>query len=154
MLDGFGGLHPFGGAPRIARPGGYRQADVFRDLVMISPTGGYAIDTDGVPWPVGDAPAITAAADLVRRPPRPRPRRRPLHLELAVAATDASVGSCTPVALAGGDDGVVLGAEEDLVEAAEGGVDRRHPRLAVRLVVEQVEVVAGGGLVELEAHVG
>jgi hypothetical protein len=58
VLDGFGGLHPFGGAGPIAGNAGYRNADVFRDLVMISPTGGYAVDLDGVPWPVGDAPPV------------------------------------------------------------------------------------------------
>lgn len=58
VLDGFGGLHPFGGAPRIGPNAGYRQADVFRDLVMISATAGYAVDTDGVPWPIGDAPPV------------------------------------------------------------------------------------------------
>ena len=59
VLDAYGGLHPFGGAARIANPGGYRRADVFRDLVMTSATGGYAIDVDGVPWPVGDAAPVT-----------------------------------------------------------------------------------------------
>lgn len=58
LLDGYGGVHAFGGAPRMAPIAGYRHADVFRDLVMISATGGYAIDTDGIPWQVGDAPPI------------------------------------------------------------------------------------------------
>lgn len=58
VLDGFGGVHAFGGAPRISGPAAYRHADVFRDLVMISGTGGYAIDVDGIAWPVGDAPPI------------------------------------------------------------------------------------------------
>jgi hypothetical protein len=31
---------------------------VFRNLVMTSATGGYAVDTDGVPWPVGDAEPV------------------------------------------------------------------------------------------------
>ena len=59
VLDGFGGLHPFGGAPRVSGNPGYRPTDAFRDLVMLSSTGGYAIDTDGVPWPIGDAPPIS-----------------------------------------------------------------------------------------------
>lgn len=58
VLDGFGGLHPFGGAPRVSGNPGYRSADVFRDLVMVSSTAGYAIDTDGVPWPIGDAEPV------------------------------------------------------------------------------------------------
>jgi len=58
VLDGFGGLHPFGGARPVGGNAGYRNADVFRDLVMTSPTGGYAIDADGVPWPVGDATPV------------------------------------------------------------------------------------------------
>lgn len=58
VLDGFGGLHPFGGAPPVGGNAGYRNADVFRDLVMTSATGGYAVDTDGVPWPVGDAEPV------------------------------------------------------------------------------------------------
>jgi hypothetical protein len=60
VMDGFGGLHEFGGAPDLSGNRGYRAGvDAFRDLVMISPTGGYAIDTDGVAWPIGDAPVIT-----------------------------------------------------------------------------------------------
>jgi hypothetical protein len=56
VLDGFGGVHAFGGAPQVGLADGYRQADVFRDLVIVSATGGYAIDADGIAWPVGDAP--------------------------------------------------------------------------------------------------
>jgi hypothetical protein len=58
VLDAYGGLHPFGGAGSLTNPG-YRGADAFRDLVMVSATGGYAIDRDGVPWPVGDALWVT-----------------------------------------------------------------------------------------------
>lgn len=58
VLDGYGGVHEFGGAAPLPDNAGYRRADVFRDLVMISPTGGYAVDVDGVPWPIGDAPAV------------------------------------------------------------------------------------------------
>lgn len=58
VLDGWGGLHPFGGAPSLAAPGYRYGADVFKDLVLLPGGVGYAVDADGVLWPVGNAPTV------------------------------------------------------------------------------------------------
>jgi hypothetical protein len=58
VLDAWGGVHAFGGAPALAAPGYRPGADVFRDLVILSGGRGYAVDLDGVIWPVGSAPTV------------------------------------------------------------------------------------------------
>jgi hypothetical protein len=63
VLDGFGGLHPFGGAPAVA-PGGYwRGWDIVRGLALRPDGGsGYVLDGWGGLHPFGGAPRVAVAS--------------------------------------------------------------------------------------------
>ena len=57
VLDAYGGIWPFGGAPRVQSPH-YVRADVYRDIVLIGRNRGYIVDNNGRMWPFGGAPAV------------------------------------------------------------------------------------------------
>jgi hypothetical protein len=67
LLDGYGGLHPFGGAPRLHNPH-YGRGDRARGLVLLG-TGstGYVVDADGRVLPVGQAPSLAPSRTWVGR---------------------------------------------------------------------------------------
>lgn len=66
VLDGFGGLHPFGlaghAAPATPRTGPYwRGWDIARGLALTSASSGYLLDAYGGVHPFGGAPAVNPA---------------------------------------------------------------------------------------------
>jgi hypothetical protein len=70
VMDGFGGLHPFNGAPYYAPTGYWPGWTIARDVVATS-TGGYTVDGFGGIHPFGNAPVITPSGywpnwDIVR----------------------------------------------------------------------------------------
>lgn len=61
LLDGFGGIHPVGGASALSSPGGYWPGwDIARDLSLDSTGRGFKLDGFGGIHPVGGAPSIRA----------------------------------------------------------------------------------------------
>jgi spore germination protein YaaH len=63
VLDGFGGIHPFGSAPILATSGYWSGWDIARGLA-IAPggQGGYTVDGWGGVHPVGNAPLVNASS--------------------------------------------------------------------------------------------
>ena len=62
VLDGYGGLHPFGTAPAITSSVYWPGWDIARGLVLRSDdSGGYILDGYGGLHPFGTAPAITSS---------------------------------------------------------------------------------------------
>ena len=61
VLDGWGGIHPFGSAPSVASGGYWKGWDIARSIAMVagpSPAG-YVLDGFGGLHPFGGAPAVT-----------------------------------------------------------------------------------------------
>jgi len=59
MLDAFGGLHPVGGAPRLATSGYWRGWDIARDVTLTADgRRGWVLDGFGGLHPVGGAPRL------------------------------------------------------------------------------------------------
>jgi len=66
VLDGYGGLHPFNGAPALAAPAYWPGWDIARALWLLpgstlSAPAGYVLDGYGGMHPFGGAPAIASA---------------------------------------------------------------------------------------------
>ena len=57
MLDGWGGVHPFGGAPAVAISNFDSHVN-HTDLVMLPGGRGYVLDARGYVWQVGSAPGV------------------------------------------------------------------------------------------------
>jgi hypothetical protein len=63
VLDGFGGVHPFGGAPAVAVTAYWSGWDIARGIVLQSGgPGGYVLDGFGGVHPFGGAPAVAVTA--------------------------------------------------------------------------------------------
>ncbi len=62
VLDGYGALHPFGGAPAMSGSPYWPGWDIARDVVLLSDAGGYVLDGFGGLHPFGNAPKATHAA--------------------------------------------------------------------------------------------
>jgi hypothetical protein len=60
VLDGWGGIHPFGGTPREAVTGYWPNWDIARGITLLpgSSTAGYVADGWGGMHPFGGAPAV------------------------------------------------------------------------------------------------
>jgi hypothetical protein len=59
VLDGWGGLHPFGDAPRVGLSHYSSGRDLHRAVVAgPSGKGGWVLDAEGKVWPFGDAPEV------------------------------------------------------------------------------------------------
>jgi hypothetical protein len=72
VLDGWGGLHPFGGAPAAAASASWPGWDIARDVVARTGGGGWVLDGWGGLHPFGGAPGVTTTgawpgADVARR---------------------------------------------------------------------------------------
>jgi hypothetical protein len=62
ILDGYGGLHPFGGAPALADPT-YWGWDIARGIALCSgAAGGYVLDGWGGIHPIGNAKPLSGSA--------------------------------------------------------------------------------------------
>ncbi len=57
VLDGFGGIHPFGGAPGVSATAYWPGWDIARGIVLASDASGYVLDGFGGLHPFGGAPA-------------------------------------------------------------------------------------------------
>ncbi|HEY0408682.1 MAG TPA: hypothetical protein VGE42_00285, partial [Candidatus Dormibacteraeota bacterium] len=72
VLDGWGGVHPFGAAPPLATTTYWRGWDIARGLAVLpGGGGGYVVDGWGGFHPIGTAPPVdtpdyTAGRDLIR----------------------------------------------------------------------------------------
>src|ERR1035437_405360 len=63
VLDGWGGLHPFGGAPAVSGTAYWQGWDIARGIVLQSTgQGGYVLDGWGGLNPFGGAPAVSGTA--------------------------------------------------------------------------------------------
>jgi peptidase C39-like protein len=63
VLDGFGGVHPVGAAPRLTTTAYWPHKDIAQSLALFPDgQGGYVMDGNGGLHPVGDAPQITQSA--------------------------------------------------------------------------------------------
>jgi hypothetical protein len=67
VLDGWGGLHPFGGAPSVSSTASWRGWDIARGVVAWTGTtdgdpGGWILDGWGGVHAYGSAPSLTATA--------------------------------------------------------------------------------------------
>lgn len=63
VLDGYGGLHPFGNAPALSVSGYWNGWDIARGVALRADgLGGYVLDGFGGLHPVGDAPALSVSA--------------------------------------------------------------------------------------------
>ncbi|MEP6622943.1 MAG: hypothetical protein ABJC79_00730 [Acidimicrobiia bacterium] len=63
MLDAYGGLHPFGGAPARSIGGYWSGQDITRGVAMIgggAAARGYVLDGAGAIWRFGGAPPVEA----------------------------------------------------------------------------------------------
>ena len=63
VLDAFGGLHPFGGAPARAIASYWPGRDIARGVALIGNGAsgrGYVLDGAGAIWPFGGAPWVQA----------------------------------------------------------------------------------------------
>jgi hypothetical protein len=58
VLDGFGGLHAFGGAPAVSSPVNWGSWDIARAVAAVAPGKGYILDGYGGLHSFGGAPAI------------------------------------------------------------------------------------------------
>ena len=62
VLDSWGGLHPFGGAPNVSGTGYWSGRDFARGLVLNpNGSGGWVVDADGGVWAFGGAPPVPAS---------------------------------------------------------------------------------------------
>ncbi|MEP6622932.1 MAG: DUF3152 domain-containing protein, partial [Acidimicrobiia bacterium] len=71
MLDAWGGIHAFGGAPRLASPAYWPGQDLARALVLRPAGGGWLVDAWGGAHAFGGAPPVRSSAywapfDVVR----------------------------------------------------------------------------------------
>jgi hypothetical protein len=62
VLDGWGGVHPFGAAPALATSAYWRGWDIARGLAVPPGGGGYVVDGWGGFHPLGGAPAVDTPA--------------------------------------------------------------------------------------------
>ncbi len=63
VLDGWGGVHPVGSAPKLATTAYWPHRDEAQSLALFpDSTGGYVMDANGGLHPVGDAPPMPNAA--------------------------------------------------------------------------------------------
>jgi hypothetical protein len=67
VLDGLGGVHPFGGAPRL-RTFFHSDAGTARGIVLYG-TGstGFVVNADGRVFPIGKAPLVDTSRTWVGR---------------------------------------------------------------------------------------
>jgi uncharacterized protein YvpB len=72
VLDGFGGLHPWGGAPDIGSPPYMPGFDIYRGLIIHytngTPDGGWAMTNVGQTYAFGNAPALGNVSSDAMRP--------------------------------------------------------------------------------------
>ena len=59
VLDGWGGLHPFGNAHGMSSPGYFPNSDLANGVVMTDTAGGYVSLATGAVLAFGDAPQVT-----------------------------------------------------------------------------------------------
>ena len=65
ILDGYGGIHAFGGAPAVAAPAYWSGWDVARSMVLLTDSSGYVLDGWGGIHPFGGAPAVSGGPHWV-----------------------------------------------------------------------------------------
>jgi hypothetical protein len=64
VLDAFGGIHPYGGAPTLATTAYWSGWDIARGIALRPDgAGGYVLDGFGGLHPFGDAPGVASSAD-------------------------------------------------------------------------------------------
>jgi hypothetical protein len=63
VLDGWGGVHPFGGAPKMTGSVFWSGWDIARGIAMVKGPGaaGYVLDGLGGTHPFGGAPALASS---------------------------------------------------------------------------------------------
>jgi prolyl-tRNA editing enzyme YbaK/EbsC (Cys-tRNA(Pro) deacylase) len=67
VLDAFGGVHPFGGAPRL-RTFFRSNADTARGIVLYGGgSSGFVVNSDGRVFPIGQAPMVATSRTWVGR---------------------------------------------------------------------------------------
>ena len=67
VLDGLGGVHPFGGAPRL-RTFFHSDAGTARGIVLYgSGSSGFVVNSDGRVFPIGKAPLVGTSRTWVGR---------------------------------------------------------------------------------------
>jgi hypothetical protein len=74
VLDAFGGVHPFGGAPAVSVSGYWRGWDIARGVALMAHRSGgpagYTVDGKGGVHPFGTAPEVAGVgywnADVVK----------------------------------------------------------------------------------------
>lgn len=141
VLDAFGALHPFGGAPPVATGAYWPGWDIARDVVTVpGQGGGYVLDGHGALHAFGGAPAVTSPA---YRPGWDVARGADRRADGSVVVVDAQGG----LHVAGGGPALGPGGPwwPGTDTARDVAVDPRRPTVAYVLDAWGGVHVAGAG---------